>query len=193
MSELSVEENWQRIDYWLKTNAPEILKTLNGPASNADLELLENHTNSVLPDDFKSSLLVHNGQSIDGPALLNLHMLLPVEQIVEAWDMHKEVFESTDFEGIGAEEHPKVKSDLWNTSWIPFTSDFAGDYMCVDLDPNVSGHIGQVFLKGDDHPARTCLARSYNSWLQKLAAAMTADSSFDCASGYGICLPYEEG
>lgn len=193
MSDQTVEKNWKRINNWLKNNAPEILTSLNGPASSAEIELLENHTHSILPDDFKRGLFVHNGQNIDGPPFVNLHFLLPIDQIIEAWDLQKELLDSNNFEGIRAEEHPKVKSDLWNTGWIPFSSDYAGDYICVDLNPSISGHHGQVFLKRNDHPVRTCLARNYNSWLEKIINAMSVQSALARNSECEINIPFVEG
>ena len=37
----------------------------------------------------------------------------------------------------------------WNLKWVPFTYNGGGDHPCIDLDPAVTGTVGQV-VQSDD-------------------------------------------
>ena len=57
-----MKEVWNQIEGFLKEHVPTVIATLNGPATDEDLNLLESEIGNTLPSDFKSYLLVRNGQ-----------------------------------------------------------------------------------------------------------------------------------
>ncbi len=54
---------WDRIENRLKLVAPDSLKTLNGPASDEQIDLFEDRLGMNLPPDLEASLRRHNGTS----------------------------------------------------------------------------------------------------------------------------------
>ena len=84
---------WNELEELLATIAPTVLPTLNPPATDCDLDLLESKTGLILPQDFRQSLKIHNGQS--DPSRLELltehGILLSCEEIAEAWRMLCEI------------------------------------------------------------------------------------------------------
>lgn len=55
---------------------------------------------------------------------------------------------------------PGVARCWWSRHWIPFLSDQAGTYVCIDTGPAEGGDSGQVILFEHDSPVRRLLARS---------------------------------
>ncbi|MFO1041282.1 MAG: SMI1/KNR4 family protein [Planctomycetaceae bacterium] len=86
---------WNELEELLATIAPTVLPTLNPPATDCDLDLLESKTGLILPQDFRQSLKIHNGQS--DPSRLELltehGILLSCEEIAEAWRMLCEILD----------------------------------------------------------------------------------------------------
>jgi len=52
---------WERIEAWLKINAPEILNRLEPGASQAEIENTAAILGVEFPEDFKASYRIHNG------------------------------------------------------------------------------------------------------------------------------------
>ncbi|MGF1741399.1 hypothetical protein L4C34_10035 [Vibrio profundum] len=57
-----MNEIWDKIEGFLKEHIPTVIATLNGPATEEALNLLESEVGHTIPKDFKSYLQVHNGE-----------------------------------------------------------------------------------------------------------------------------------
>jgi cell wall assembly regulator SMI1 len=55
-----MQEIWLRIEAWLRTNDPEHLDILASGASDVQISELEALLSIQLPEDIKSSYLIHN-------------------------------------------------------------------------------------------------------------------------------------
>jgi cell wall assembly regulator SMI1 len=111
-----------RLGSWLQTHRPQYHKGLLPGATPAELEALQTTLGVQLPEDLRTWLGWHNGQSAEvfGALEENWHPMSTTE-IAEA---KRE---------LDAEGHPG-----WRRSWIPFLDDDNGDYLCLDPDEAAS-------------------------------------------------------
>lgn len=58
-----VAQSWTRIEAWFAEHLPDALATLRPPASEVDLENLEERIGCPLPPDVRASYLIHDGQA----------------------------------------------------------------------------------------------------------------------------------
>jgi cell wall assembly regulator SMI1 len=172
----TISTSWGRIEKWLATAAPDILFSLNHPATEDSLTLLEETVYCPMPEDFINSWKIHDGQQSGGLFPFSGFLgpepafgLFPISEIVREWAMMKELFEGGDYRGLSVRASPAIRPNWWNLRWIPFAGNGGGDYFCVDLNPISSGTCGQVILFHHDRKERQLLAPSLNSLLEKLA------------------------
>ncbi|GMG23477.1 unnamed protein product [Ambrosiozyma monospora] len=104
-----------------------------------------------LPEDYKASLLVHNGTNTRIFSLFHSHDYISHKQVIQEWEDHKCTGTGTGT-GTGMDPEDDVESDVpefkgrlyWYTKWIPFTDDGFGQHYFVDLNPTSKGTVGQV-------------------------------------------------
>ena len=162
---------WNTIDRWLETNAPRVLSDLLSGASEAEIASLETQMEVLLPDDFKTSALIHNGQ--DGRfRLVGPWELIPIDGIAPEAEQMNGIFKNS--ENFEIETRGAVKPNQWNDAWIPFAADGAGNLLCLDLDPDEGGKTGQVILWASDPPYVEVIAPSYRAWLEQFAIDLEA-------------------
>ncbi|WP_332455118.1 SMI1/KNR4 family protein [Burkholderia ubonensis] len=65
------------------------------------------------------------------------------------------------------EPEPGIRGDWYNLKWIPLTHNGSGDHLCVDLDPDEGGRIGQVIRVWHDSPERELVAKGVGEWLAR--------------------------
>jgi cell wall assembly regulator SMI1 len=170
-----MEKLWQRIESWLKQNAPDQFSALQPGASDADIKKAEEALSCELPGDVKESYRIHDGIRAGVGPLVAGWRLLSLATIVKEWqaltDASADETLDDDLEELS---DPQIKSSWWNPLWIPVASNSSGDFICVDLDPQPIGNSGQVisFLHAD--PARKLLARDLKSWLDEFAGDLEA-------------------
>lgn len=58
-----------------------------------------------------------------------------------------------------------IKKKYFHIKWIPLISDFAGNYIGIDLDPDLNGTHGQVIIFGRDEEHMIVLANSWDDFL----------------------------
>ena len=58
-----------------------------------------------------------------------------------------------------------IKKKYFHIKWIPLISDFGGNYIGIDLDPDTQGTKGQVILFGRDDEDMVLLAHSWDEFL----------------------------
>ncbi len=171
-----MQKCWQRIEAWMKLNAPSMIDELNEPATDNDLLTLEHTLGRNLPTDFKAFLSVHNGQKWGRLEMFDGDEFLNVEHIISDWKGWNEVLPVINADCLATYGQPAsslpdkgIKDDWWNDSWIPITSDGAGNGYCIDLDPTVEGKPGQIIRMWHDDPARDLVASSFSEWIHTYA------------------------
>ncbi len=170
---VSVAESWQRIERWLGQHATSQAGSLAKGASAGQLQQLEAHLSVTLPGEFKQSLALHAGQKDDCDLIpddgIGAFYLLPIKDIPKEWKQLNRLLATGEFKAMKAEAGRGVAPDWWNSAWVPFASNGAGDFLCIDLAPTPGGATGQVIRARHDDPARVVMVPSFGLWLAQLA------------------------
>lgn len=151
----SIEEIWSGIEKFYKEHNPGGLLDLHRGASDEDLEATEESLGRKLPEDYKQSLRIHDGTSLD---------LSNAASIYGGWRM------------LGCEEL-LVESDVLTAqielmnpaTCIPFSINGCGDTICMDM--GAGGRI--LFVYHDDEP--TELDANYQEFLHSLLHDMESE------------------
>ena len=174
---------WQKIQQSLLAIAPSIGKSFQKPAEEAQIKALEDAIAQPLPESFKEYLRTFNGQEqSDSPHyFMGYNLLLPIDEIIETYQMQVEDFEG---ESIADDINSnKIQPVLWDKGWVPFTDFEATTRVCIDLNPATKGVKGQVIMlyPGIDYQSdEVVLANSFEEFTQKIWNILDAkDYSFE--------------
>lgn len=75
-----------------------------------------------------------------------------------------------------SEHEGPVRNVPASPGWIPFASDSSGNFLCVDVDPDHGGSVGQVIEVAYDLSRLRVVASSLTDYLDTLVANMSAVS-----------------
>ena len=181
----SLSDSWERIEGWLRDSAPELADTLQAACTITQLGKTEANIGVSLPDDFKASYRIHDGQEYDAPGFIPESMsgyqdcpygFLSLEGIVDQWRPLKKLIDKGDFADADARARPSrgIAKVWWHSGWIPFASNGGGDHYCIDVAPSAAGNVGQVIVVWHDNPVRHLIADSFSDFLWRLAEALTS-------------------
>jgi cell wall assembly regulator SMI1 len=174
-----VIELWKRLESHLKRHAPpEVLHTLNTPATARQIRNAEKQIGMTFPDELVESLLVHNGQvAVDVPLvpeeyekgrgswIATVGILMDLDTIVGNTKFYQQVDRATmRREAAHGENRGPLRRD-GNWSWIVYVNS-DGDVLALDLNPAPGGSVGQVVSR--TLGALTVLAPSYRAWFEQL-------------------------
>jgi len=170
---------WQRAEAVLKSKYPARHKALRKGASNSQLAALEQLIGAELPEDFKSSLRLHNGQEENGEGVLRDWELLSTDRIADEWKIWKELYDGGDFADAEGSPGPGVKPHWWHPLWLPLTSNGGGDHQCLDLDPASEGKRGQVIQMWHDDAPREVQGASFEAWFEGFVNDLEAGKAYE--------------
>jgi cell wall assembly regulator SMI1 len=160
---------WKTIDNFLIKNNNEIYSSLLGPAEENEIINLENILNVKLPDTFKESLLIHNGQDEHNNIItfIDYQKLLSINEMIENYKMFCDLFEGEIVDFIEPDECKYIKKQyIYNNKWLKFT-DSNSDGLIMDFDPAEKGKSGQIFFRPhDDNPLDKIITETYEEWLK---------------------------
>ena len=177
-----MKEIWARIEKWLAVNAPKVLEVLEDGATDKEIQDIETALKVELPEDFIESYKIHNGIKA-GFGFIEGWDLHSLDSIISEWKIWEGLEEIKDFESTPDEG---IKNNWFNSKWVPFTSDGAGDSHCLDLDPDKGGNIGQVLILWHDDATRPLVAKSFTEFLSNFANDLEAGKY--SVSKYGLEL-----
>jgi cell wall assembly regulator SMI1 len=164
-----IEYYWKTIDNFLIKNNNEIYNSLSGPAGNDEINNLENILNIKLPNTFKESLLIHNGQDENNNIItfVDYQKLLSVNEMIKNYKMFCGLFENETIEFIKPNGCKYIKRYfIYNNKWLKFTESNS-EGLIMDFDPAEKGKIGQIFYRPhDDNPVDKILTETYEEWLK---------------------------
>lgn len=173
-----MESIWQRIESWLSQNAPSVLKSLRGSASESDISVVETELGQTLPGDYRESLLVHDGQALDrygcSPGFIYGLNLYPLSKVIFGRKMIKDLLSTGLGHDLSISTHGPVRAVWWDRLWVPIADDCNGNYCCLDLNPAAGGSVGQIIQVWNEGHLRTVLAPSFRKWLSDFADALEA-------------------
>lgn len=162
-----MRRQWEMLEEWLGTNAPELLADLNPPVDAVAIHDLQERAPMPLPDDFIACLRIHNGQKGHAAPLFDGDAFLPVRRLLMNWSTWNDLLDEGDFDGREARAQGPVRPVWWSPRWIPFASNGGGDYLCLDMDPPLHGKMGQVIRVFHDTPERIVIAPGFASWFDR--------------------------
>jgi cell wall assembly regulator SMI1 len=171
---------WAHIKDRLERELPRLYRSLRKGAKLQALEHLEHTVAATLPDEFKEFYLANDGQKSGTAAIAVLedadYNLIPLKEIENVWLMQKSLLEQGEFKGLRGNSDQEIQNDWWNTGWVPFASDEAGDYICIDLAPTAAGTKGQVIATWHDSRRRLHLSNSFYTWLFEQLARLREET-----------------
>lgn len=155
---------------WLKKHLPSVAASLNPGASDAQLDLLEKAIGQPLPEDFRVLYRWHNGQSPragTGPWYgLNF---LSLDEVIDNWKVHADIIDHADrsdpFNFNESAMPGVVKAVYLDKGWIPFAHDWGGNFLGIDLEPDVNGVRGQVINFGRDEDRKYAIAPNLTAFV----------------------------
>ncbi len=160
--ETATKNIWDSIKKWYKEKGSILYKKIEDKSSNESIKKAESKMNLIFPEDLKSSLRIS-----DGFIGFSEYKFLSVDQIHEVWLSMKIITENGNFDtlNINPEHKGVIKNFWWNTKWIPFAEDSAGNKICIDLDNDVYGYSGQIiFWEKNTGPEKSDIS-SFIDWV----------------------------
>jgi uncharacterized protein (TIGR02996 family) len=176
--------SWERIDRWLAENAPGWISLREG-ASDEAIRQAETALGFPLPEDLRESYRAHDGSGPHGffpPSVGVESVLLSLSGVVRAWEMWKQLLEQGTFAGGEPRSAKGIRCEWWNVRWVPFATNTAGNYSCVDLAPTPGGKVGQLISMDHESGEHWLLAPSFRHWLYQFANDLEAN-----VYQYGVC------
>ncbi len=182
-----VEAAWKRIEQWLRANLPEVIESLNDPATEDAIAAVEAQIGVRFPDALRASFHVHDGESNNWPgAMADGHQLLPLAEVTRLWTLRTTfaaqfggredtpaAWRASTRDGIIFVKGP-VKPLLGSPRWIPLT-DMNGDVQrLLDFDPPTGGTSGQVIEVDPECCRYEVIAPSFLDHLERYAAELEA-------------------
>ncbi len=151
-----MDEILQRLERWLAAHRKRFFtKGLRRGASEALLAKLEKALGTPLPDELRTLLTWHDGQTSASAGRFEENwLLMSAERIAAA---------RADLDE-GAEETG------WSPQWVPFLDDDEGDYLCLDTTRRPAP-VRAYYLANTEHKA---IAPSLKAWLEDFVKALEA-------------------
>ncbi len=165
---------WEEIKKETKRISPEIYKSINKPATNNEIYLLEKELKVELPDSFKDYLLVCNGQNHKQRVqLIGYNQFMPILEIISDWKkMNKLFLGEPPIEFI---LENKIKPLYWSDKWIPFANFEGSNRLIMDLNAGKNGVNGQIIqlYPGCDLESDDCvISDSFEQFSNKILATL---------------------
>lgn len=156
-----MKREWSQIKKWLKKNSPELYKDLLPGLSMTKIIKTENEFGIKLPDDYKESLSLCNGQLGMADNLLGDWSLLSLEATMKEWNGLNSLF-IDDLDKIYKIE----QIYWWNKKWIPIAYNGAGDFLCIDLSNSQSKTYKQIIAFWHTKEDRPMIFKNFKNLIE---------------------------
>ena len=141
-----------RLDQWLKQHRHRYHQALLPGASPADIEALQNALGMGVPEELRTWLSWHNGQSSDF-----------VGHLEQDWDL----MSTGRIRDARGELEAEKAAGGWQPAWIPFLADDQDNYLV--LDTSQPGHPVRALWAGSTE--RPVAAASLSAWVEDFLTA----------------------
>ena len=147
---------------------------LNPPATAEEIQHAEKEMNVTFPDDLRALYLTHNGEIESGPGFFFGLPFLSLADMLSEWKAWKGLDEDEELNEIDAYSVPHlwIKESYANRHWIPISTDFGGNNIGIDFDPDTSGKVGQVINFGRDEEVKYVIAHQISDFLSFIAQTL---------------------
>ncbi len=178
---MKTDELWGCYVEWLRVHVPRAHENLAPPATEAQIESVEQTTGVSLPDAIKRVWRRNDGQretmiaTRKGPAVPCIPTLsfLSTAMVIEAWKQWDDLRKNETAANLASLDQAassvfpgKVRPQYTNAAWIPVWSDpTRADYVGLDLDPDAQGTRGQIINFGRDEERHAVLAEDLDALL----------------------------
>ena len=175
-------EKWNAYKEALFAKMPSLKDTLREGASAADIRKAEAELGLRFPEPLKGLYLTNdgdNGKAVCG-AILGLHFLSLKEMCME-WRSMKELLESKDInKNSNSTSSPEgcIKRCYGNNKWLPLASDASGNFIGIDLDPDIHGTAGQIINWGRDEENKMVFAENADAFWERLTGIVNSRDFF---------------
>jgi cell wall assembly regulator SMI1 len=137
-----------RLEQWLAIHRPGFHRSLEPGASPAEVDAVQAELGFRLPEELRTLVGWHNGQGEDFGHFERNWDLMSLRQIADT----KSDMDAADRSESG-----------WNSAWVPFLSDDAGDYLVLD-----TGRPERPVREyGPGRPEHPAVADSLADWLER--------------------------
>ena len=151
-----IQKAWQRLEQWAANNAPAMLEDLAPGATDAEISELETALGLTLPDDYRESLSIHNGETDGWPnkvfadrgAYLSTQRSaaersgrLQVAADLDTDDLDDP--ESLIRDGVISVDGP-VRPVMFDSTWLPVMECNGDVFWALDFSPAEGGTVGQL-------------------------------------------------
>jgi len=190
---MALANAWNRIVAWHEANTRPGKFRLNPGASPAAVAAFEQAIGAKLPNDFRESLLLHDGGSEYG-WILWYGELLSIDAMLKQWTMYRDWQASGEYAAPGSTDwatesiEGPIKPIFWNVKRL-FITNNSGNHLTLDLDPPQEGNHGQVFYHSHEVGSEKLLAPSWAAFLDQLADDLEAGKYIYVAAEDVVALP----
>src|SRR5688572_23801642 len=136
---MTLATSWKRIADWHEKNTPPGCFRLNPGTTPEAVSAFEQAIGANLPEDFRESLLLHDGTD-ETSSILWYGELLTLDEILRQWNMYRDWQARRKYAVPGSKKwvppfiDGPIKPIWWNTKRI-YVTDSSGDHLTLDLDP----------------------------------------------------------
>ena len=173
----SVIDSWQRIDGWLKANAPLAWHSLHPGVSEEEIRQKEDALGVMLPEDFKASYRIHNGCSYDH-LFMGWEYFWPLRLVGGVEDgIYQNPLQETRWEDQTPQfvDATRIQPVWRHPYWLTFTvSTDLGAQWCLNLAPAPLGQPGQIIWWTIDDGPGTVTFPSFETLLSTYADLLEA-------------------
>jgi cell wall assembly regulator SMI1 len=185
MLDATVTERWNALKRALATVAPGVLDNLHPGACDEAVKRLRAGLGVPLPPELEALYRENDGEGrlgLDFQAPVALFSVVNRAHAAGANDYWFMPIDGPD--GVVAEvaalaEAAPYRADVrWSertgpvrsssTGWIPFAKDFGGNFLCIDVDPDAGGAVGQVIEAAYDDSRLQVVSGGLHSYLGEL-------------------------
>ncbi len=166
-----VRDIFNKVTRELENQYPGYVKSFNHPASKEQIAAYEQLIGRPLPADLKELYECHNGQERQEKYGLEFFFSLPfitIEESMEQWKFLNQQLGDTSSFDINVHSIPAdyIREQYINAGWIPISKDSGGNYIGIDINPDVKGTPGQVINFGRDENTKYVIASGVKELLE---------------------------
>lgn len=166
-----MKELLPRLDAALRRQRPEYYAGLLPGATPNEIAELEDAVRMPVPEDLRALLTWKNGHAKiemevgyahEGDPLWGKYRLMGVEEIVLSCEEMRDMLEGEEWDD----------PDWWHGGYIPFATDWGGDYLLIDTAPHLPGRAGQIVDWAHDAPLRIMLCADLAGFIEAVVVGL---------------------
>jgi cell wall assembly regulator SMI1 len=179
----SIFASFAKLQAWMLDNAPDV--SFRPPANPDAIEDFGAKSSLNLPEDLRQILLISDGETRKSAGAIGNWRLLSISEIQAAWGWLTQLNLKGAFNGLTPDPSPYLQDSWWHPGWVPFVSNDAGDYFCIDTQPPEHDRYGQILLFFQDRPERPLVAATLEAWLDRVTRDLSSGLyTYDEVTGF---------